>query len=263
MGFLAGKRAVVVGLASNRSIAWGIARALKTQGAELAFNYQTEKLQGRVEKMATELESDIVLPLDVADDAQIGRFFDGISKRWDGFDILIHSIAFAPAEQLEGRYLDVLTREGFRVAHDISSFSFAALAQAARPLMAGRPASLLTLSYLGAVRALPSYNVMGVAKASLEANMRFMAFDLGADGIRVNAISAGPIRTLAASGIKGMRQMLEKVAQTSPLKRNVTIEEVGSAAAFLSSELASGVTGHVLYVDAGYNIVGMQLDEPT
>ncbi|HEX9877985.1 MAG TPA: enoyl-ACP reductase [Gammaproteobacteria bacterium] len=263
MGFLAGRRAVVVGLASNRSIAWGIARALKTQGAELAFNYQTEKLQGRVEKMATELESDIVLPLDVADDAQIGRFFDGISKRWDGFDILIHSVAFAPAEQLEGRYLDVLTREGFRVAHDISSFSFAALAQAARPLMAGRPASLLTLSYLGAVRALPSYNVMGVAKASLEANMRFMAFDLGADGIRVNAISAGPIRTLAASGIKGMRQMLEKVAQTSPLKRNVTIEEVGSAAAFLSSDLAAGITGHVLYVDAGYNIVGMQLDEPT
>jgi enoyl-[acyl-carrier protein] reductase I len=263
MGFLAGRRAVVVGLASNRSIAWGIARALKTQGAELAFNYQTEKLQGRVEKMAAELESDIVLPLDVADDAQIGRFFDGISKRWDGFDILIHSVAFAPAEQLEGRYLDVLTREGFRVAHDISSFSFAALAQAARPLMAGRPASLLTLSYLGAVRALPSYNVMGVAKASLEANMRFMAFDLGADGIRVNAISAGPIRTLAASGIKGMRQMLEKVAQTSPLKRNVTIEEVGSAAAFLSSDLAAGITGHVLYVDAGYNIVGMQLDEPT
>jgi enoyl-[acyl-carrier protein] reductase I len=263
MGFLAGRRAVVVGLASNRSIAWGIARALKTQGAELAFNYQTEKLQGRVEKMAAELESDIVLPLDVADDAQIGRFFDAISKRWDGFDILIHSVAFAPAEQLEGRYLDVLTREGFRVAHDISSFSFAALAQAARPLMAGRPASLLTLSYLGAVRALPSYNVMGVAKASLEANMRFMAFDLGADGIRVNAISAGPIRTLAASGIKGMRQMLEKVAQTSPLKRNVTIEEVGSAAAFLSSDLAAGITGHVLYVDAGYNIVGMQLDEPT
>jgi enoyl-[acyl-carrier protein] reductase I len=260
MGFLAGKRAVVVGLASNRSIAWGIARALKHHGAELAFNYQTEKLQGRVEKMAAELESDIVLPLDVADDTQIDAFFDGVAKRWDGFDILIHSVAFAPADQLEGRYLDAVTREGFRIAHDVSSYSFAALAKASRPLLAGRPASLLTLSYLGAVRALPSYNVMGVAKASLEANMRFMAFDLGADGVRVNAISAGPIRTLAAAGIKGMRQMLEIVAQTSPLKRNVTIDDVGNAAAFLSSDLAAGVTGQVLYVDGGYSIVGMQLD---
>ena len=260
MGFLAGKRAVVVGLASNRSIAWGIAQALKNQGAELAFNYQTEKLQGRVEKMAAELGSDIVLPLDVSDDGQIEAFFSGIAKRWDGFDILIHSVAYAPADQLEGRYVDAVSREGFRIAHDISSYSFTALGNAARPQMQGRPASMLTLSYLGAVRALPSYNVMGLAKASLEANMRFMAYDLGPEGIRVNAISAGPIRTLAASGIKGMRQMLEKVEETAPLKRNVTIDDVGNAAAFLSSDLAAGVTGQVLYVDAGYSIVGMQLD---
>jgi enoyl-[acyl-carrier protein] reductase I len=257
MGFLAGKRAVIVGLASNRSIAWGIAQALRRQGAELAFNYQSEKLQGRVEKMAGELDSDIVLPLDVVDDAQIDSFFDGIAKRWDSFDILIHSVAYAPADQLEGRYLDAVNREGFRIAHDISSYSFAALAKTARPLMADRQASLLTLTYLGAARALPSYNVMGLAKASLEANTRFMAYDLGPDGIRVNAISAGPIRTLAASGIKGMRQMLEKVEETAPLKRNVTIEDVGNAAAFLSSDLAAGVTGQVLYVDAGYSIVGM------
>jgi len=257
MGILSGKRAVIVGLASNRSIAWGIAQALKQQGAELAFNYQTEKLQGRVEKMAAELGSDIVLPLDVVDDAQIEAFFDGIAKRWDGFDILIHSVAYAPADQLEGRYVDAVDREGFRIAHDISSYSFAALAKTARPLMADRQASLLTLTYLGAVRALPSYNVMGLAKASLEANTRFMAYDLGPDGIRVNAISAGPIRTLAASGIKGMRQMLDKVKKTAPLKRNVTIEDVGNAAAFLSSDLAAGVTGQVLYVDAGYSIVGM------
>jgi len=257
MGFLAGKRAVVVGLASNRSIAWGIAKALNAQGAELAFNYQSEKLQGRVEKMAAELGSDIVLPLDVTEDAQIDAFCDGIAKRWDGFDILVHSVAYAPADQLEGRYLDAVNREGFRVAHDISSYSFAALAKAARPLIADRQASLLTLTYLGAVRALPSYNVMGLAKASLEANTRFMAYDLGPDGIRVNAISAGPIRTLAAAGIKGMRQMLEKVEETAPLKRNVTIDDVGNAAAFLSSDLAAGITGQVLYVDAGYSIVGM------
>ncbi|MDH3420610.1 MAG: enoyl-ACP reductase [Gammaproteobacteria bacterium] len=259
MGFLAGKRAVIVGLASNRSIAWGIAQALRAQGAELAFNYQSEKLQGRVEKMAAELDSDIVLPMDVSDDAQIDSFCGGIAKRWDGFDILIHSVAYAPADQLEGRYLDAVNREGFRIAHDISSYSFAALAKAARPLLADRQASLLTLTYLGAIRAMPSYNVMGLAKASLEANTRFMAYDLGPDGIRVNAISAGPIRTLAASGIKGMRQMLEKVEETAPLKRNVTIEDVGNAAAFLSSDLAAGVTGQVLYVDAGYSIVGMEL----
>ncbi|MFP6828126.1 MAG: enoyl-ACP reductase [Gammaproteobacteria bacterium] len=260
MGFLAGKRAVVVGLASNRSIGWGIARALKAQGAELAFNYQGDKLQGRVEKMAAELDSEIVLPLDVAEDSQIASFIDGVAAHWDGFDILVHSVAYAPAEQLQGRYIDSVNREGFRVAHDISSYSFAALAKAAHPLMAGRQGALLTLSYLGAIRALPSYNVMGLAKASLEANTRFLAYDLGPEGIRVNAISAGPIKTLASAGIKGMRQMLSTVAETSPLKRNVTIDDVGNSAAFLCSDLAAGITGHVLYVDAGYSIVGMQFD---
>jgi enoyl-[acyl-carrier protein] reductase I len=257
MGFLTGKRAVVVGLASNRSIAWGIAKALKKQGADLAFNYQGEKLQGRVQKMAAELESDIALPLDVTDDGQIEAFIDGLAAHWDGLDILVHSVAYAPADQLEGRYIDSISREGFRIAHDISSYSFAALAKAAQPLMADRQGALLTLSYLGAVRALPSYNVMGLAKASLEANTRFLAYDLGAEGTRVNAISAGPIKTLASAGIKGMRQMLSTVAETAPLKRNVTIDDVGNSAAFLCSDLAAGITGHVLYVDAGYSIVGM------
>ncbi len=259
MGFLEGKRAVIVGLASNRSIAWGIAQALRSQGAELAFNYQTEKLRGRVEKMAAELDSDIALPLDVTEDDQIQDFFGRLSKHWDGFDILIHSVAYAPAEQLQGGYIEAINREGFRIAHDVSSYSFTALAKASRPMIQNGGA-LLTLSYLGAVRSLPSYNVMGVAKASLEANVRFMAFDLGADGIRVNAISAGPIRTLAASGIKGMRQMLTHVSEAAPLKRNVTIEDVGNAASFLVSDLAAGVTGEVLYVDAGYNTVGMHLN---
>ena len=259
MGFLAGKRAVIVGLASNRSIAWGIAQALRAQGAELAFNYQTEKLRGRVEKMAANLDSDIALPLDVTEDDQIQDFFGRLSKHWDGFDILIHSVAYAPAEQLEGGYIEAINREGFRIAHDVTSYSFAALAKTSRPMIQDGGA-LLTLSYLGAVRSLPSYNVMGLAKASLEANVRFMAFDLGADGIRVNAISAGPIRTLAASGIKGMRKMLAHVSEAAPLKRNVTIEDVGNAASFLVSDLAAGVTGEVLYVDAGYNTVGMHLD---
>jgi enoyl-[acyl-carrier protein] reductase I len=258
MAFLTNKRAVVVGLASNRSIAWGIAQALHREGAELAFNYQNDKLQGRVEKMAAELGSDFVLPLDVSDDGQIDAFFDALSGRWsDGFDILVHSVAFAPADQLEGRYLDAVNREGFRIAHDVSSYSFAALAKKSEPLMQGRQGALLTLTYLGAVRALPSYNVMGVAKASLEANVRFLAQDLGPHGIRVNAISAGPIRTLAASGVKGIRDMLARNAEAAPLRRNVTIDDVGNAAAFLCSDLAAGVTGHVLYVDAGYNIIGL------
>ena len=261
MGFLAGKRAVIVGLASNRSIAWGIAEAMHREGAELAFGYQSEKLQARVEKMAAELGSDLTLPLDVAEDAQIDAFFNGLAARWDRFDILVHSVAFAPADQLEGRYLDAVNREGFRIAHDISSYSFAALAKRSEPLMQGRAGALLTLSYLGAVRALPNYNVMGLAKASLEANVRFLALDLGARGIRVNAISAGPIRTLAASGVKGIRQMLAHVSEAAPLKRNVAIEDVGNAAAFLCSDLAAGITGHVLYVDAGFNIVGMHFPD--
>ena len=257
MGFLAGKRAVIVGLASNRSIAWGIAQAMRREGAELAFGYQSEKLRQRVSGMAEELGSDFVLPLDVAEDAQIDGFFAGLSARWDGFDILVHSVAFAPADQLEGRYVDAVSREGFRIAHDISSYSFAALARKSEPLMRGRNGALLTLSYLGAQRVLPNYNVMGLAKASLEANVRFLALDLGAQGIRVNAISAGPIRTLAASGVKGIRQMIAQVAASAPLKRNVTIEDVGNAAAFLCSDLAAGITGEILYVDSGFNIVGM------
>lgn len=259
MGILDGKRAVIVGLASNRSIAWGIARALRSQGAELAFNYQTGRLRRRVERMANDVDSDIVLPLDVSDDTQIDNFFDALAAHWDGFDILVHSVAYAPADQLTGRYLDAVNREGFNTAHDISSYSFAALARTGRPMMLGRQAALLTLSYLGAMRALPSYNVMGLAKASLEANVRFMAYDLGPDGIRVNAISAGPIRTLAASGIKGLRQMLSHVSEAAPLRRNVTTDDVGNAASFLVSDLAAGITGEVLYVDAGYNIVGMHM----
>jgi enoyl-[acyl-carrier protein] reductase I len=260
MGFLDGKRAVIIGLASNRSIAYGIARAMREQGAELAFNYQNEKLEGRVNKMAAELGSDIALPLDVSDDQAIDSFFEELGKHWDGFDILVHSVAFAPADQLDGKYIDCVTREGFRIAHDISSFSLAALAKASRPMMANRNGSIVTLSYLGAVRALPSYNVMGLAKASLEANVRFLALDLGEEGIRVNAISAGPIKTLAAAGIKGMRQMLHKVAAASPLKRNVSTADVGNTAAFLCSDLAAGITGQVIYVDSGYNIVGMSFE---
>jgi enoyl-[acyl-carrier protein] reductase I len=260
MGFLAGKRAVVIGLASTRSIAFGIAQAMHREGAELAFNYQSDKLAERVTEMALSLGSDICIPLDVGEDRQIDAFFERLAERWDGFDILVHSVAYAPADQLAGRYIDAVNREGFRVAHDVSSYSFAALAKHAEACMAGRSGALLTLTYLGAVRALPSYNVMGLAKASLEANVRFLALDLGAKNIRVNAISAGPIRTLAASGVKGLRQMIAKVAETSPLKRNVTIEDVGNAAAFLCSDLAAGITGQVVYVDAGYNIVGMSFD---
>ena len=257
MGFLAGKRAVIVGLASTRSIAWGIAQAMRREGADLAFGYQNDKLKTRVEDMARELGSDLTLPLDVGDDAQIDAFFAALSARWDGFDILVHSVAFAPADQLDGRYLDAVSREGFRIAHDISSYSLAALAKKSEPLMKGRAGALLTLSYLGAERVLPNYNVMGLAKASLEANVRFLAVDLGAGGIRINAISAGPIRTLAASGVKGIREMIAYVGATAPLKRNVTIEDVGNAAAFLCSDLAAGITGQVIYVDSGFNIVGM------
>ncbi len=257
MGFLAGKRAVIVGLASSRSIAWGIAQAMRREGADLAFGYQNDKLKRRVEEMAAELGSDIALPLDVGDDGQIDAFFAALGSRWDGFDVLVHSVAFAPAEQLDGRYLDAVNREGFRIAHDISSYSLAALAKRCEPAMRGRAGALITLSYLGAVRTLPNYNVMGLAKASLEANVRFLAVDLGASGIRVNAISAGPIRTLAASGVKGIRQMIATVGASAPLKRNVTIEDVGNAAAFLCSDLAAGITGQIVYVDSGFNIVGM------
>ncbi len=257
MGFLQGKRALVTGIASQRSIASGIAEAMHREGAELALTYQNDKLKTRVEKAAAEFGSDIVLPLDVADDAQIATCFEQLRQRWDGFDILVHCIAYAPREAIEGEFLDGLTRENFAIAHDISAYSLAALAKAARPMMTGRNGAVLTLSYLGAERALKNYNVMGVAKASLEATVRYLALNLGPEGTRVNAISAGPIRTLAASGVANFRQMLSQFEAAAPLRRAVTIEDVGNVAAFLCSDLASGVTGEITYVDAGYNIMGM------
>jgi enoyl-[acyl-carrier protein] reductase I len=257
MGFLAGKRALIVGIASQRSIAWGIAEAMHREGASLAFTYQTEKLKSRVDEAASEFGSDIVLPCDVAFDEQISQVVTELGGRWDGLDILVHSVGFAPREALQGAYLDGLTREAFAVAHDVSSYSFAALAKAFRPMMRGRNGALLTLSYLGAERALANYNVMGLAKASLEANVRYLAYNLGPEGTRVNAISAGPIKTLAAAGIANFRKMLDHVEQYAPLRRSVSIEEVGNVAAFLCSDLASGVTGEITYVDAGYNTLGM------
>ncbi len=257
MGFLAGKRALIVGLASNRSIAWGISQALHREGAELAFTYQNDKLCNRVQKMAGECNSNITLPCDVSSDEQIQAVFDNLKKSWDGLDIIIHSVAFAPRKELEGPYLENATREGFKTAHEISSYSFSALAMAGRSMMQGRKAALLSLSYLGAERAMPNYNVMGLAKASLEANIRYLAYSLGPEGIRVNGISAGPIRTLAASGIANFRQMLDTFEKNAPLRRNVTTEEVGNAAAFLCSDLASAITGEITYVDCGYNINGM------
>ena len=259
MAFMQNKRALIVGVASSRSIAYGIAEAMAREGAEIALTYQNEKLKERVEKLASELGAKIVLPCDVSNDDEIDQLFKDLGNAWDGLDTIVHSVAFAPREALEGSYLDSVTRENFRIAHDVSSYSFAALAKVGRGMMAGRGGSMLTLTYLGAERAMPNYNVMGVAKASLEANVRYMAASLGPEGIRVNAVSAGAIRTLAASGIANFREMLSKGEQAAPLRKNVTIEEVGTAGAFLCSDLASGITGEILYVDAGYNIVGLSL----
>ena len=259
MGFLQGKRVLIVGVASPRSIASGIALAMAREGAEIAFTYQTEKLKSRVEKIAIECGSNpaLLFPCDVSSDEQINNVFEQLAQHWDGLDTIIHAVAFAPREQLQGSYMDAVTREGFAIAHDISSYSFTALAKAGRGMMSGRNGSLLTLSYLGAERAIDNYNVMGVAKASLEANVRYMAHALGPEGIRVNAISAGPIKTLASAGIADFSKKLAQGAQASPLKRNVTIEEVGNVAAFMCSDLASGVTGEITYVDCGFNIVGI------
>jgi enoyl-[acyl-carrier protein] reductase I len=257
MGFMQNKRALIVGVASNRSIAYGIAEAMAREGAEIALTYQNDKLKERVQKLADELGAKIVLPCDVVSDEQIDTMFAELGQHWDGLDTIVHSVAFAPREALEGDYLNSVTRENFRVAHDVSSYSFAALAKGGRKLLAGRNGALLTLTYLGAERAMPNYNVMGLAKASLEANVRYMAASLGPEGIRVNAVSAGAIRTLAASGIANFREMLAKGEQAAPLRKNVTIEEVGNVAAFLCSDLASGITGEILYVDGGYNIVGL------
>lgn len=257
MGFLKGKRALITGIASERSIASGIAEAMHREGAELAFTYLNDKMKPRVEKAAAAYGSDIVLPLDVSSDEQIASCFEELGKHWDGFDILVHAIAYAPREAVSGEFLDGLTRENWAVAHDISAYSLAAISKAARPLMAGRNGSILTLSYLGAVRALQNYNVMGVAKASLEATVRYLALNLGAEGTRVNAISAGPIKTLSAAGISNFRKMMGHFEQNAPLRRTVTTEDVGNTAAFLCSDLARGITGEVTYVDAGYNILGM------
>ena len=256
MGFLSGKRALITGLASKRSIAWGIAEAMHREGAELAFTYQNDRLKDRVTSYAAELDSDISLPLDVSSDEEIKAVFSSLKEQWDGLDIIVHAIGFAPKELLGGRYVDSVTREGYQIAHDISAYSFAALARESLDML--RPgAALLTMSYLGAERSIPNYNVMGPAKASLEANVRFLAYDLGPDQIRVNGISAGPIKTLAAAGISQFRRMMHHVEGTAPMRRSITPKEVGNVAAFLCSDLASGVTGETTFVDAGYNILGM------
>lgn len=261
MGFLANKRILITGMISNRSIAYGIAQAMHREGAELAFTYQGERVRGRVEDMAKGFGSELVFQCDVGSDDDIAKLFADLGKHWDGFDGFVHSIAYAPREALDGEFLDGLSREAFRIAHDISAYSFPALAKAALPMMEGRNAALLTLSYLGAVRTMPHYNVMGMAKASLEASVRYLAMQLGRKGIRVNAISAGPIKTLAAAGIADFGKLLSYNEKHAPLKRNVTIEEVGNAAAFLCSDLASGITGEISYVDGGFNTTALGTTE--
>ncbi len=260
MGFLAGKRALIVGVASDRSIAWGIAEAMHRQGAELAFTYQNDKLKSRVDKIAQQTGSKIVLPLDVSSDEQIDSTFAELRKHWDGLDIIVHSVAYAPREELEGPFVESSTRDGFRQAHEISSYSFVALAKAGVPMMEGRNGALITMTYIGADRAVPNYNVMGLAKASLESSVRYLAQSLGPKGIRVNAVSAGPIRTLAAAGITDFKKLLDYNDVMAPLERGVTIDEVGNVAAFLCSDLASGITGEITYVDGGFNTVAIGLN---
>ena len=255
MALLTGKKILITGLLSDRSISYGIARACKREGAELAFTYVGERFLGRITEFAKEFESTLVFPCDVADDAQIEGVFAGLKQHWDGLDGLVHSIGFAPREAIAGEFLDGLSRESFRIAHDISAYSFPAMAKAALPMMEGRAGSMLTLTYLGAERVVPFYNTMGLAKASLEASVRYLASNLGPKGIRVNGISAGPIKTLAASGIKDFSKMLSFNAHNAPMRRNVTIDEVGNVAAFMLSDYASGVTGEITFVDGGFNII--------
>jgi enoyl-[acyl-carrier protein] reductase I len=262
MGFLAGKRILITGLLSNRSIAHGIARAMHREGAELAFTYQNERFQGRIEKMASHFGSSLLFPLDVQDDTQIETLFTALGEHWDGLDGLVHSIAYAPGEALTGNFLAGFSRKNFHTALEISTYSFPALAKAAQPLMRGTNGSILTLSYLGAVRTMPNYNVMGIAKAGLEAAVRYLAVCLGPEGIRVNAVSAGPVKTVAASGIDSFNGLLSFNAHNAPLRRNVSIDEIGNAAAFLCSDLASGITGEVLYVDAGFNVTALGNADP-
>lgn len=256
MGFLAGKRALIVGVASKRSIAWGIAAAMHREGAELAFTYQNDKLRARVSTYAAEVNSTLVLPMDVSLDDEISAVFAEVGKQWGELDIIIHAVGYAPKECLAGTFIESVTREGFRIAHDISAYSFAALAKASLPIL--RPGgALLTLTYLGAERSIPNYNVMGPAKAALESSVRFMAADLGPRNIRVNGISAGPIKTLAASGVGNFRKLMQHSEAATPLRRNVTIADVGNTAAFLCSDLAAGITGEIVHVDCGYSTVGM------
>ncbi len=255
MGFLQDKKILVTGMLSSRSIAYGIAKAMAREGAQLAFTYQGEGVKDRVLTLAKEFSTELVYPCDVSNDAEIEQVFSGLGRTWDGLDGIVHSIAFAPREALSGDYLDSVSREAFRMSHDISSYSLAALAKAGAPMMEGRRAAVLTLSYLGAERSMPNYNVMGVAKASLEANVRYLAFSLGPRGVRVNAISAGPIKTLAAAGIGNFGRILAYNEKVAPLRRNVTIDDVGNTAAFLCSDLAAGITGEVIHVDAGFSTV--------
>jgi enoyl-[acyl-carrier protein] reductase I len=256
MGFLAGKRLLITGVLNNRSIAYGIARACHREGAELAFSYQGERFKERITEFAADFGSSLVFDCDVSDDAQIDKLFADLGQHWDQFDGFVHAIAFAPREAIAGDFLDGLTRENFRIAHDISAYSFPAMAKAALPRL--RPgASLVTLSYLGAVRYVPNYNTMGLAKASLEASVRFLAQSVGAKGVRVNGISAGPIKTLAASGIKDFGKLLGEFAATTPIRRTITIDDVGNTAAFLLSDLSGGISAEIVYVDGGFSQVAM------
>lgn len=258
--FLKDKKILITGLANKYSIASGIAHAMHREGASLAFTYQNERMLKNLAPIANELGSSILIECDVSCDDSIKKSFTELKKHWDTFDGFVHSIGFAPADQLLGDFVDVTTREGFKIAHDISSYSFTALAKAAKPML-NDSSALLTLTYLGAMQSLPNYNVMGLAKASLEANTRFLAASLGSDNIRVNAISAGPIKTLAASGVKNFRKMLSQHSERAPLGRTVTSEEVGNVAAFLCSDYASGITGEITYVDAGFNTAAMPLND--
>jgi enoyl-[acyl-carrier protein] reductase I len=260
MGFLAGKRFLLTGLLSNRSIAYGIGKAMRREGATLTYTYAGEAMRERVERLVGDFGGGLVMSCDVTKDEEIASTMETLRKEWGTFDGLVHSIGFAPREAISGDFLDGLSRDSFLLAHNISAYSFAALGKAARPLLNER-AALLTLTYLGSERAVPNYNTMGVAKAALEASVRYMATSMGPQGTRVNGISAGPIKTLAAAGIAGFGKMLKHVADATPLRRNVTIDEVGNVAAFLMSDLASGVTGEITYVDCGYSIVAAGMDD--
>ncbi|MFU0842504.1 MAG: Enoyl-[acyl-carrier-protein] reductase [NADH] FabI [Burkholderia sp.] len=263
MGFLNGKKLLITGVISNRSIAYGIAKACRREGAELAFTYAQERFKDRVAALAAEFDSTIVLPMDVSSDEQIAAAAEAIGKAWGGLDGFVHAIGFAPREAIAGDFLEGISREAFRVAMDVSAYSFPALAKAMLPLMKGRKASVLTLTYLGGERVVPNYNTMGLAKAALESSTRYLAESLGREGIRANAISSGPIKTLAASGIKGFSQILHVMGDCAPLHRTVTTDEVGNAAAFLLSDLASGITGDIVYVDAGFHALGVAtMQEP-